>query len=146
MRIIDDSELTEELIGQHHLILFGDPGSNSAIAKVVTALKGPTFAWDRDGFRIGKQTYATDEHAWSMIYPNPLNPKRYVVLNSGHTFHEKDFKASNSWLFPRLGDIAVQKFRRNGNGGFDETTLWADIFDSGWQLRPATKTATRSLP
>ena len=21
-----------------------------------------------------------------MIYPNPLNPQRYVVLNTGHTF------------------------------------------------------------
>ena len=69
-----------------------------------------------------------------MIYPNPLNPNRYVVINSGHTFHEPDFKNSNSWLFPRLGDIAVQAFSRNKAGGYDESIKWAGLFDSAWKL------------
>ncbi len=46
-----------------------------------------------------------------LIYPNPLNAGRYVVLNSGHTFHEADFKGTNALLYPRLGDFAILKLQ-----------------------------------
>ncbi|MEZ6145503.1 MAG: hypothetical protein R3B91_08840 [Planctomycetaceae bacterium] len=69
-----------------------------------------------------------------MIYPNPLNPKRYVVVNSGHTMHENDFRSSNAWLFPRLGDIAVQRYERQADGSYQEETVWADLFDTAWNL------------
>ena len=42
-----------------------------------------------------------------LIYPNPLNPKRYVVINSGHTFGDEDFRGTNALLYPRLGDYSV---------------------------------------
>jgi hypothetical protein len=58
-----------------------------------------------------------------------------VVVNSGHTFHEKDFRSSNAWLFPRLGDISVQKFASAKEGAFEEQTVWSDIFDARWKLR-----------
>ena len=38
-----------------------------------------------------------------MIVPNPLNPDRYVVFNSGHTFHEEEFKGTNALLYPIWG-------------------------------------------
>ncbi len=41
-----------------------------------------------------------------MIYPNPLNPKRYVVLNSGFTFREYDY-LNNARQVPKLPDFAV---------------------------------------
>src|SRR5687767_15243023 len=31
------------------------------------------------------------------------------VLNSGHTFHAKDFQGTNALLYPRLGDYALLK-------------------------------------
>ena len=52
----------------------------------------------------------------------------------GHTIHEKDFRASNSWLFPRLGDIAVQKFEKRPEDGYQEAIEWAALFDTSWQL------------
>ena len=30
-------------------------------------------------------------------------------------------------MFPRLGDIAVQRFEKNDKGGYDETVEWAAI-------------------
>ena len=41
-----------------------------------------------------------------LIYPNPLNPKRYVVLNSGFTFREYDY-LNNARQTPKLPDWAV---------------------------------------
>jgi len=128
---IEDQELSSDLIGSHHLILFGDPGSNAVLARVLDQLP---VKWSKTGITVQGKTYDPETHGLSLIYPNPLNPRKYVVINSGHTMHEKDFRASNSWLFPRLGDIAVQKIERSGQG-FQEETVWADHFNSDWQLK-----------
>ena len=55
------------------------------------------------------------------------------MVNSGHTFHEPEFKASNANLFPKLGDIAVMKFS-SSKEGFTETPVFADVFDVRWRL------------
>ena len=41
-----------------------------------------------------------------LVYPNPLNPKKYVVLNSGFTFREFD-NLNNARQIPKLPDYAV---------------------------------------
>jgi hypothetical protein len=89
--------------------------------------------WTRERLRIGGKEYDPARHGVALVYPNPLNPQRYVVLNSGLTMHETDFKASNANLFPKLGDAAVVGFTRQGDG-YAETTAWAEIFDSEWKL------------
>lgn len=134
VRVVDDSALTEDMIRQHHVILFGDPQSNRVLGRIVSQLP---ISWDGPTFRIQDQTYSADQHGAVMIYPNPLNPRRYVVLNSGHTFHAADFQASNAWLFPRLGDVAVLKFAKDGEDNYLETVQRADIFDGSWSLRVA---------
>ena len=83
--------------------------------------------------QAGKK-YDPKQQGLSLIYPNPLNTDRYVVINSGHTIHEAEFKGTNALLFPRLGDIAVQKFAKQRDGEFTEETVWADLFNSEWKL------------
>ena len=140
IRIVDDKDLTDEAMKKSNIILFGDPGSNSVLAKM---LKDLPIQWSRDAIQVNDQTYDPKTHGLSMIYPNPSTPEgyrgphRYVVVNSGHTMHEKDFRASNSWLFPRLGDIAIQKFTKNPKSGYDEEIEWAALFNSAWKLPPS---------
>lgn len=129
--VITDKEVTDQTIADKNLILFGDPGSNALIAKIVEDLP---IQWSKDQITVNGKTYDTKDHGVALIYPNPLNPTRYVVINSGHTMHEKDFHASNSWLFPKLGDIAVIKFKQNKDGNFENETVWAELFDSNWEL------------
>jgi len=138
---VDDSKLTEEQIKDHNIILFGDPGSNSVLAKILDRLP---VKWTREAIEVNGVKYDPKSHGLSLIYPNPLNKSRYVVINSGHTFHERDFRASNAWLFPRLGDIAVQKFEKlpgkkpgESGAGYKETIVWADLFNPSWRLIPA---------
>ena len=129
--IIDDNSVTDEHVANYNLVLFGDPGSNTLIERIYGHLP---VDWQRHTFAVSGRSFDTASHGIALIFPNPLNPSRYVAINSGHTFHEDAFRASNSWLFPRLGDIAVQKFDRNGKGGYRETTVWAELFDSEWKL------------
>ena len=56
--------------------------------------------------RLGKASFDADAVP-ALIYPNPLNPQRYVVINSGHTWGMKEIEASNAQLFPRLPDFAI---------------------------------------
>ncbi|MCH7988988.1 MAG: prolyl oligopeptidase family serine peptidase [Planctomycetes bacterium] len=129
--IVDDADVTEEMIRKKNLILFGDPGSNTLLAKVINKLP---VTWTKESLEVNGRTYDPNTHGVSLIYPNPLAPHRYVVVNSGHTMHEKDFRASNSWLFPRLGDIAVQRFEKQSTGEYSEIVDWAAIFNSSWQF------------
>ena len=70
----------------------------------------------------------------ALIFPNPLNRSKYVVLNTGHSFHEKDFKASNAQLYPRLGDAAVLRFRTDKKSGYSEEIVTGEIFNTQWEL------------
>ena len=128
---IKDSELTDEQIEGNNLILFGDPSSNAVMAKVIENLP---ITWTKDALEVAGKSYDPKTHAVSLIFPNPLNPTRYVVINSGHTLHDAEFIGTNALLFPRLGDIAVQQFEPAKAGGFTETTQWATSFDSHWKL------------
>ena len=62
--------------------------------------------WNKETVQIGEQRYDASHHVPVLIYPNPLNPKRYVVLNSGFTFREYDY-LNNARQVPKLPDFAI---------------------------------------
>jgi hypothetical protein len=124
VRVKDDRAIGAADIADHNLILFGDPGSNSVIANVLPRLP---LRWSKQEITIGTRRFDAASHVPVLIYPNPLNPKRYVVINSGHTFGDEDFRGTNAWLYPRLGDYAVM----TANG--DIAT--SGFFDEQWRLK-----------
>ncbi|MSV30216.1 MAG: hypothetical protein EXQ52_15945 [Bryobacterales bacterium] len=124
IRVKDDTAVTKQDIASSSLILFGDPGSNKLIAQVLAKLP---VTWTKDTLTVGGRTYAASAHMPVLICRNPLNPKRSLVLNSGHTFHEKEFAGTNALLYPRLGDYAVI-----GTGG---EVIAAGLFDGDWKVK-----------
>jgi len=128
---VKDSDVSDELIADKNLILFGDPGSNAVLARILEDLP---VKWTQGSIEVTDKKYDPAQHGLSLIYPNPLNPNRYVVINSGHTMHDAEFIGTNALLFPRLGDIAIQKFSAQKDGRFTETTEWSDLFNSHWKL------------
>ena len=103
----DDTAVTAEDVRRFNLILFGDPGSNSLDRPGAPAAAGPLDA--RGAARSATRGSPRPTTRRCLIQPNPLAEGRYVVLNSGHTFHEKELATLNYLLFPRLGDWAVVK-------------------------------------
>ncbi len=131
VRVVTPDDVTPEMIESNNLVLFGDPGSNELIAKVLPELP---LEWTKTTLNVAGKSYDPNSHAAVLVFPNPLNPHRYVVLNSGHTFHEDAFEGTNALLFPRLGDIAVLKTTEDAKDGFKEETAWAGLFDVSWEL------------
>jgi hypothetical protein len=127
----DDTEVTEEDIKYKHLILFGDPSSNALIGKV---LKDLPLKWSKEGVALAGQQGDAATHVPVLIYPNPLNPRRYVVLNSGHTFHAADFRGTNALLYPRLGDYALLKLAPTDRDPLGVEVVTAGLFDEEWRV------------
>lgn len=135
----NDTEVTEADVRDKNLILFGDPGSNRWIRQALPKLP---VAWTRKEVRFGHDTYAAQDHAPAFICASPLAGNRYVVINSGHTFHEKEFAAFNYLLFPRLGDWAVMKLTPGAvawqptAAAFPEAVERAGYFNEDWKATP----------
>ncbi len=129
--IKDDSEVTSEDISTHHLILFGDPSSNSLIGQVIDALP---LQWTKEAITLAGKKYAASDHVPVLIYPSPLNPTRYLVLNSGHTFHAADFEGTNALLYPRLGDYAVLRLTGTERDPLAMEVATAGLFDEYWRI------------
>ncbi|HEY8506076.1 MAG TPA: hypothetical protein VIL46_15930, partial [Gemmataceae bacterium] len=126
-----DDEVTDADIAGANLVLFGDPASNALIAQVVARLP---IRWTKDELVVNGKRYDPATHFPVLIYPNPLNPVRYVVINSGHTFGAEDFRGTNALLYPRLGEYAVLKAAPTGEDPARVEVIDAGLFDEEWQF------------
>jgi dienelactone hydrolase len=129
-RVKDDADVDDADIAAHNLILWGDPSSNKVLAKIADKLP---IRWDAKSVAVGRDTYNSAQHAPVLIYPNPLNPKRYVVLNSGFTFRDYDY-LNNARQVPKLPDYAVIDLQTPPNARWPGKVAAAGFFDEEWKL------------
>ena len=94
--------------------------------------------WTAEGVRVGAKSFAAAHHVPVLIYPNPLNPNRYVVLNSGFTFREYDY-LNNARQVPKLPDFAVLDVNVPVSSRSPGGVVAAGFFDETWQLPSGTK-------
>jgi hypothetical protein len=129
-RVKKDGEITDADIAAHNLILFGDPSSNKVLGRVAAKLP---IGWTADKVSVGGQTFASDHHVPLLVYPNPLNPKKYVVLNSGFTFRDGD-RVSNSRQTPKLPDWAIVDINTPATPQVPGAIPAAGFFDEQWRI------------
>jgi predicted esterase len=129
--IKEDVEVTPEDIANKNLILFGDPSSNSLIEQV---LPGLPLTWTKEQITLAGKSGNAAECVPALIYPSPLHGERYVVLNTGHTFHAAELEQTNAQLYPRLGDYALLKLAASNKDPLATEVLVAGVFDDFWQL------------
>jgi hypothetical protein len=126
----DDRDVTDEEIAKSNLILWGDPASNRVLARIADKLP---VKWTAAGIVAAGKTFPSATHAPILIYPNPLNPLRYVVINSGFTFREADW-TSNSRQTPKLPDYAVVDLTTPPDRRFPGKIVLAGFFDEDWRM------------
>ena len=137
VRIRSSDELKDSDFQNYNLILWGDPKSNPTIAKILEATgtaKIP-LQWNETSIELGSLKLASDKHVPLMIYPNPLAPERYVVLNSSFTYREYDY-LNNARQVPKLPDWAMIDTTTAPNGRWPGKIVQADFFDEAWKLKP----------
>lgn len=128
-RVIRDTSVTPTDIAGSNLVLWGDPNSNALIRRILDKLP---IKWDIRGVNLGGQSYDVKHHAPVLIYPNPLNPDRYVVINSGFTFREAA-ALNNAQQTPKLPDWAVVDLRTPPDAYWPGKIVATGFFDERWQ-------------
>ncbi|MFV0445293.1 MAG: prolyl oligopeptidase family serine peptidase [Planctomycetaceae bacterium] len=131
VRIKADEDVTEEDIARHNLILWGDPQSNSLMANVLPKLP---LKWTAEAVTIGQQSFPAAGHAPALVYPNPLNPNKYVVLNSSLTYREYDY-LNNARQTPKLPDWAIFDLNTPPGPRWAGKVVAADFFDEQWEVQ-----------
>ena len=129
-RVKDDADITDADIAAHNLVLWGDPASNKVLQKIVEQLP---IKWGAQEIRLGARTFSGEHHMPVLIYPNPLNPRRYVVLNSGFTFREYDY-LNNARQVPKLPDYAVVDVNVPVSSRTPGGIVEAGFFGERWEL------------
>lgn len=126
-QVVDDTAVTDEMIASSNLILWGDAQSNKLLMRIHDRLP--------DVMKSHGMKSHDSSGILTMIYPNPLNPKRYVVLNSGVTFREFDY-LNNARQVPRLPDWAIIDTTQPPDEYAPGKVISAGFFDEDWQFKP----------
>ena len=129
---VKDLDLTEAQIAASNLILWGDPSSNEVLKKIADKLP---FQWTGDEIVAGDQKFQASDHALILVFPNPLNPARYIVLNSGFTYREYD-DLNNARQTPKLPDWAVIDLNTPPSSRWPGKVVGANFFDELWRWKP----------
>jgi hypothetical protein len=124
VRMKNGDSMTAEDIVANNLILFGDKGSNPVIRQIADKLP---IKWEGANIVVGGKTYSATDHVLAMIYPNPLNPNRYIVLNTG-------LVAPGSGVATGYGDYAILKVSQGENGSIGTEVVDGGNFDENWNL------------
>lgn len=129
-----DTEISDDDIASSHLIAFGDPASNAFLKSIQSELP-ITWSEDESSLMVGdKKRVDAAHHAPVMIYPNPKNPNRYVVINSGFTYREYAY-LNNARQVPKLPDWAIIDIRTPADSLWPGKVVDAGFFDEAWKLK-----------
>lgn len=127
------------MMKSHHIVLWGDPGSNQVLAKLFggeTVQSGSTklpLKWNKNELKMGNASYDSAHHAPVLVYPNPLSPSRYIVINSTFTFRQGS-DTTNALQTPKLPDWAVVDLRTPPSKLAPGAVVDAGFFNEQWQL------------
>lgn len=152
----DDRDISEADIATCNLILWGDPESNPLLARLLPKLP---LIWTADKLTLAGRECDATTHAPILIYPNPLNPQRYIVINSGLTLRPrllanktnlKDSEPGDNWIrdlsvttsaliTPKLPDFALINLDTPPNSEAPGAVVDAGFFDESWQPKSSYK-------
>jgi dienelactone hydrolase len=118
-----------------NLVYWGTPKSNPHIAAMLDKLP---IRWTDKVVGMGDLEFDATKVVPVLIYPNPANPAKYVVLNSGLTFREAHDR-TNSQQNPKLPDWAFIDITQPPTDELPGKVLAAGFFDEEWkyQKQPA---------
>ena len=146
LRTKTDVEVDEEDLSRYHLILWGDPSSNRILGRITARAESAhrlPMEWTSEQLRIGTRAFTAESHVPVMIYPNPLQATKYVVINSGPTFREAHDR-TNSLQNPKLPDWAIVDLDEPPTDKTPGRIAAADFFDEQWRIKESRSPESRA--
>ena len=125
-----DKDITAADIASFNLILCGGPETNLMVKRVNGKLP---VRIEKGAYAVGKRRFARAGAGLMLIYPNPLNPKRYVMIHDGAQWGGA---LSSNHKLEFLPDFIVFAAGVERDGTYFETNPYvcAGYFDAYWRL------------
>ena len=120
-----DLEVTRQDFEETNLVLYGDPITNRVLAEINTQLP---VHFDGEAILCGSDVFEGKHVAFVCIYPNPLNPARYVVVFGSRTAMGVELIRS---LPLKLPDFMIFRAKEEISNGTE--ILKYGYFDRYWQ-------------
>ena len=136
-RIKPDYKITPADMENYNLILYGNAASNQIIAQINDYLP---IRFAADSIIAGEENFAGRNVALQMIYPNPLCPAHYVVINGGVScrgtanIHKTGLEIMDDY-FPSSTSFDYAIFDADFIGNTENRYLKSGYFDGHWQLQ-----------
>ena len=131
---VDDTEVTDKMLSEHNLVLYGNPTSNRVLKRVLDTGKLP-LSFKDNAIHLGKDSYRGDDVGVKLIYPNPFNSERVVVIVAGTTWKGTLLSRHLPRFIP---DYIVYDSRMKGRYKqrilIDRPVLKAGFFNTDWTL------------
>ena len=86
--------------------------------------------WTRTQVTLAGQNYPAATNYPALVYPNPLHPSKYVVINTGLTISDSDY--NGDYGMPQWGDYAIVQVK---DGADVPDLVTAGLFDEKWQVK-----------
>jgi pimeloyl-ACP methyl ester carboxylesterase len=126
-----DAEVSPEDMVNNHLVLWGDPQSNKILGRLASKLP---VIWKAGKIQIAGKSFSAEKFAPVFIFPNPLSPGKYIVVNTGFTFCEAG-RSSNALQIPKLPDYGVLDMTVARGSRYPLGVALAGFFDERWQVQ-----------
>jgi len=127
VKVKADSEITREDINEYNLILFGNAQVNSFIAQINDRLP---IKFGVGGLSAGNKTFTNEDIGMAMVFPNPLNPNRYVVIVGGVS--AGSMETASRLRLNELPDYVI--FDNHALSGEKLQFVDGGFFDKFWRL------------
>jgi dienelactone hydrolase len=135
-RVFLDTEITGADIARYSLMLIGGPDANKVTAKLAAALP---LRLSRDVVQIDGRKFEVKDAAVQMLYPNPRNAARYVMVFAGTSTKGMHFTDPNPYRRDDFDyviiDGRVPAFKQKATRL--ETNVVSGSFDYNWRYASA---------
>jgi dienelactone hydrolase len=135
-RVFADTAITDEEMARYSLLLVGGADANQVASRLADRIPLQVTS---DRISVDGKKFAARDAAVQLIYPNPLNADRYVLVASatsadGMYFNDLNPQRLASWDYVIAdGRIPAHKQRATAL----QTMVVSGMFDHGWKYRDA---------
>jgi len=135
-RVFEDTAMKDADVAKYSLLLIGGPDANRVTAQLATRLP---LQISTDRIAIDGKSFAVKDAGVQMIYPNPLNPERYVWIAAGTSTDGMYFcgpSPTNSYDWEYIvmdGHIPA----RGQSASSLKTRVVSGMFDYNWRYSDA---------
>lgn len=135
-RVFKDTEISDADIARYSLILIGGADANAVSAKLSAKLPVKIAA---DRIAIDGRSFAANDAALQMLYPNPRNPQRYVWLFAATSTAGMNYAAvmpfrGYEWDY-KIDDGRIPAPRQVESD--ESTKIVSGMFDHNWRFNAA---------